>query len=54
MFERVMPLLVGLLAREAGKMKYVGKVGRELTVDVGQAAARLCAKIDVDLGEWRW
>ena len=35
--------LSGQVAREAGKMKYVGKVGRELTVDVGQAAARLCA-----------
>jgi enamine deaminase RidA (YjgF/YER057c/UK114 family) len=35
--------LSGQVAREAGKMKYVGKVGRELTVAVGQAAARLCA-----------
>jgi enamine deaminase RidA (YjgF/YER057c/UK114 family) len=35
--------LSGQVAREAGKMKYVGKLGRELTVEVGQAAARLCA-----------
>ena len=35
--------MAGQVAREAGKMKYVGKVGRELTVEQGQAAARLCA-----------
>jgi enamine deaminase RidA (YjgF/YER057c/UK114 family) len=35
--------LSGQVAREAGKMKYVGKVGRELTIDDGRAAARLCA-----------
>src|SRR5690349_21923704 len=33
----------GQVAREAGKMKYTGKVGRDLTVEQGQAAARLCA-----------
>ena len=35
--------LSGQVAREAGKMKYVGKVGRELAIDDGRAAARLCA-----------
>ena len=33
----------GQVCREAGKMKYTGKVGRDLTVEQGQAAARLCA-----------
>jgi len=33
----------GQVAREAGKMKYTGKVGRDLSVEQGQAAARLCA-----------
>src|SRR5438067_2598571 len=33
----------GQVAREAGKMKYTGKVGRDLSVGLGQAAARLCA-----------
>ena len=33
----------GQVAREAGKMKYVGKVGATLTVEEGAAAARLCA-----------
>ena len=35
--------MAGQVAREAGKMKYTGKVGRELTIEQGQAAARLCA-----------
>jgi enamine deaminase RidA (YjgF/YER057c/UK114 family) len=35
--------LSGQVAREAGRMKYVGKVGRELSVEDGRAAARLCA-----------
>jgi enamine deaminase RidA (YjgF/YER057c/UK114 family) len=35
--------MAGQVAREAGKMKYTGKVGRDLTVEQGQAAARLCA-----------
>ena len=33
----------GQVAREAGKMKYVGKVGRDISIEDGQAAARLCA-----------
>lgn len=33
----------GQVAREAGKMKFTGKVGRELTIEQGAAAARLCA-----------
>jgi enamine deaminase RidA (YjgF/YER057c/UK114 family) len=33
----------GQVTREAGKMKYTGKVGRDLTIEQGQAAARLCA-----------
>jgi enamine deaminase RidA (YjgF/YER057c/UK114 family) len=33
----------GQVAREAGKMKYVGKVARDLSVEQGQQAARLCA-----------
>lgn len=35
--------MAGQVAREAGKMKYTGKVGRDLTVEQGAAAARLCA-----------
>ena len=35
--------MAGQVAREAGKMKYVGKVGREVSVEDGRAAARLCA-----------
>jgi enamine deaminase RidA (YjgF/YER057c/UK114 family) len=35
--------MAGQVAREAGKMKYTGKVGRDLTVADGAAAARLCA-----------
>lgn len=35
--------MAGQVAREAGKMKYTGKVGRDLTIEQGQAAARLCA-----------
>src|SRR4051812_32277981 len=33
----------GQVAREAGKMKYVGKVARDLSIEQGQQAARLCA-----------
>ena len=33
----------GQVARDAGRMKYVGKVGRDLSIEDGQAAARLCA-----------
>ena len=35
--------MAGQVAREAGKMKYTGKVGRDLSVEKGAAAARLCA-----------
>ena len=35
--------MAGQVAREAGKMKYTGKVGRDLTLEAGAAAARLCA-----------
>ena len=35
--------MAGQVAREAGKMKYVGKLGREMTVEQGAAAAKLCA-----------
>ena len=35
--------MAGQVAREAGKMKYTGKVGRDITAEDGQAAARLCA-----------
>jgi len=35
--------MAGQVAREAGKMKYTGKVGRDLTVEQGAAAARFCA-----------
>lgn len=33
----------GQLARTEGKIVYAGKVGADLTVEQGQAAARLCA-----------
>jgi enamine deaminase RidA (YjgF/YER057c/UK114 family) len=33
----------GQVTRVDGKMKYVGKVGKDLTVEQGQAAARTCA-----------
>lgn len=33
----------GQIPREAGKMKYSGQVGRDLSVEQGHAAARLCA-----------
>lgn len=35
--------MAGQVAREAGKMKYTGKVGRDLSVEEGAAAAKLCA-----------
>ena len=35
--------MAGQVAREAGKMKYAGKVGRDVSVEDGRAAARLCA-----------
>ena len=35
--------MAGQVAREAGKMKYTGKVGRDLSIEQGHAAARLCA-----------
>ena len=35
--------LSGQVAREAGRMKYTGKVGDKLSVEAGQQAARLCA-----------
>ena len=35
--------LAGQVARVDGRMRYVGKVGRDLTADEGQAAARICA-----------
>ena len=35
--------MAGQVARAEGKMAYVGKVGRDLTVEDGQKAARLCA-----------
>jgi enamine deaminase RidA (YjgF/YER057c/UK114 family) len=35
--------MAGQVAREAGKMKYVGKVGSEVSIEDGRAAARLCA-----------
>jgi len=34
--------LAGQTARVDGRMLYVGKVGRELTVEQGRAAARVC------------
>lgn len=35
--------MAGQVAREAGKMRYTGKVGRDLSIEQGHAAARLCA-----------
>ena len=35
--------MAGQVAREAGKMKYTGKVGKDLSIEQGQEAARLCA-----------
>ena len=35
--------MAGQVAREAGKMTYTGKVGRDLTVEKGAESARLCA-----------
>jgi enamine deaminase RidA (YjgF/YER057c/UK114 family) len=35
--------MAGQVAREAGRMKYVGKVGKDLSVEDGAQAARLCA-----------
>jgi enamine deaminase RidA (YjgF/YER057c/UK114 family) len=35
--------MAGQVAREAGKMKYTGKVGRDISIEDGHAAARLCA-----------
>src|SRR5215210_6176612 len=35
--------MAGQVAREAGKMKFTGKVGRDLSVESGAEAARLCA-----------
>ena len=35
--------MAGQVAREAGQIKYKGKVGRDLTIEQGAAAARLCA-----------
>ena len=35
--------MAGQVAREAGKMKYTGKLGDGVTVETGAAAARLCA-----------
>jgi enamine deaminase RidA (YjgF/YER057c/UK114 family) len=35
--------MAGQVAREAGRMRYTGKLGRELGIEEGQAAARLCA-----------
>src|SRR3982751_1279553 len=35
--------MAGQVAREAGKMKYTGKVGRDISIEQGHAAARLCA-----------
>ncbi|HEX2825068.1 MAG TPA: RidA family protein [Burkholderiales bacterium] len=35
--------MAGQVAREAGKMKYTGKVGKDLTVEQGAEAAKLCA-----------
>src|SRR5687768_4584584 len=34
--------MAGQVAREAGRMKYTGKIGRDLTIEQGQQAARLC------------
>ena len=35
--------MAGQVAREAGKMKYTGKLGKDLSIEQGQDAARLCA-----------
>jgi enamine deaminase RidA (YjgF/YER057c/UK114 family) len=35
--------MAGQVAREAGKMKYTGKLGKDLSIEDGQQAARLCA-----------
>jgi enamine deaminase RidA (YjgF/YER057c/UK114 family) len=35
--------MAGQVAREAGKMKYTGKVGKDLSIEKGQEAAKLCA-----------
>ena len=35
--------MAGQVAREAGKMKYTGKVGRDISIEQAQQAARLCA-----------
>ncbi|MGE5522505.1 MAG: RidA family protein [Rhodospirillaceae bacterium] len=35
--------MAGQVCRSEGKMVYVGKVGRDLSVEEGQKAARLCA-----------
>src|SRR3982751_2461932 len=35
--------MAGQVAREAGKMKYTGKVGRDISIEDGHAAARVCA-----------
>lgn len=35
--------MAGQVARSEGRMAYAGKVGRDLGVEQGQAAARLCA-----------
>ena len=35
--------MAGQVCREAGKMKYTGKVGRDLSVETGAEAAKLCA-----------
>ena len=35
--------MAGQVARSEGRMAYAGKVGRDLGIEQGQAAARLCA-----------
>jgi enamine deaminase RidA (YjgF/YER057c/UK114 family) len=35
--------MAGQVAREAGKMKFTGKVGKGVSIEQGQEAARLCA-----------
>ena len=35
--------MAGQVAREGGKMKYTGKLGRDVSIEQGSAAARLCA-----------
>jgi enamine deaminase RidA (YjgF/YER057c/UK114 family) len=35
--------MAGQVAREAGRMKFTGKVGKDLSVEQGAEAARLCA-----------